>query len=120
MEAAAGCARSIAPLPAGDRTVERKPLPRGRTSVRLRPGRVRGALLDAAKVVVGGKELLVLGRVRRDVGRGAALLLRVLEVAAKPGLALGLVLALQLLGMSWRISWSGSMPLAWMERPAGV
>jgi hypothetical protein len=72
-------------------------------------------------VVVGGDELLVLGGVRRDVGRGAALLfLVVLEVAAQARLALGLVLALELVRDVLRISVSGSMPLAWIERPAGV
>src|SRR5215203_2527880 len=61
------------------------------------PGRGGGALLHAAQVVEGGDQLLVLCRIRRHVGRRAALLvLVVLEVAAQPGLALGLVLALEL------------------------
>src|SRR3712207_9198269 len=48
--------------------------------------------------IEGSVELLVLGRIRRDVGRGAALLLLVagLEMAAQARLALGLVLALEL------------------------
>src|SRR3954468_6618790 len=59
-------------------------------------GLVLSAATHAAQVIVGGEELLVLGRVRRDIGGGTALLLAILEVTAQACLTLGLVLALQL------------------------
>src|ERR1700712_4937386 len=63
---------------------------------RRRSRLVLGAASHAAEIIVGSEELLVLGRVRRDISRGAALLLAILEVTAQAGLTLGLVLALQL------------------------
>src|SRR5215207_8998550 len=79
-----------------------RPLTRGGRPLVRHPARWRnhrGTLAHAAQVLEGGDELLVLRRIRRDVGRRAALLLLVgvLEVAAQAGLALSLVLALELL-----------------------
>src|SRR5918997_2804782 len=62
---------------------------------------IGGSLAHAAEEIVGRDELLVLGGIRRNVSRGSAalfLVAAVLQVTAQAGFALGLVLALQLLG----------------------